>query len=109
MGYQYGSLLKEEIIKLALNVSLSSQDADTKLIGHLQKNMPTIGMKSFRVLQMALKLIMSNLLLAHILWWKNKDLNNVANSASSIVTISNKETPLLLTVWKPDNQMPLLH
>jgi len=38
------------------------------------------------------------------LWWKEKDLNNVADNDSSIVTISNKETPLLLTVWKPDNQ-----
>lgn len=104
MGYQYGSLLKDEINKLALNVSLSSQDADTKLIGHLQKNMPTMWNEIVQGIADGSEINYEQLLLAHILWWKNKDLNNVADSDSSIVTISNKETPLLLTVWKPDNQ-----
>ena len=104
MGYQYGSLLKDEINRLALNVSLSSQDTDTELIGPLQKDMPTMWTEIVQGIADGSGINYEQLLLAHILWWKEKDLNNVADNDSSIVTISNKETPLLLTVWKPDNQ-----
>ena len=106
MGYQYGSLLKDEITKLVRNENYSVfTSEDEKLAGQLQKDMPSLWNEITQGIADGSGLHYEQLLMAHIVWWKSRAINNEIDKTSIVSINSSKENKeLLLTLWKPNNQ-----
>ncbi|MGC9054311.1 MAG: PhoPQ-activated protein PqaA family protein, partial [Candidatus Hydrogenedens sp.] len=106
MGYQYGSLLKDEINQFIHSENFSvHQSGEEELAIQLKKDMPPMWNEITQGIADGSAIPYEQLLKAHIAWWKSQPIDNRIYQ-TSIVSINNtQDNPtLLLTLWKPNNQ-----